>query len=1542
MKTNTIPAAHPSSVRSNWLQRALVAMLGLAVVTALPAQEVPITGATGAGSGLTVSIPNGYAQIKADDLGVMTTAGTIRWMRSWNGQEWKFNQHWESLSQNWSNLTGSTTGDQLQSSGSVAPSGCWVLVDEDWKPSNTEQFVSGVPVAAPMVPQRTAPFNRVMAETASDYPAPVLVSVDYATLCNGALAANGASGINTEAYRRINELHVGDTGRYAFNNRSILEKRAVLQLPSGSAVGIYSVLATGRLALAPETNARGFRWMDRAGEWIDYNTQGQVVAFGDRNNNVTWLQRDDTGRVLGVVDANGRVLFSIHYTGALITEVKDYPIAGLEGDLPQRSVKYSYDDSNRLVEVTDVRGNVVRYGYDFQNHITTITDQEGRTETLSYLNNTVKQRIAPDGSATDYVFEYDNVNKQFTSKITGPETGAGRRTEVMTHNRSGKLVRRMINGTLDEEVRYDTGARAEIWTNARGFVTRITRNEFDQVIEIAYPDGSTIKTSYSALHLQPTEVIDQLGVKTLYQYDTVGNLLKKVEAAGTPDERTTEMVRNAAGQMTEITVKGRTEANGTVTQDAVTKLDYDAQGGISRITDAEGHARLMSYNRAGQLAGLTDPLGHKTRVETDAAGNVTKTVNALGHSLGQQYDKVGNNIATTDERMKVVQARYDSLNRLVELVNAVGGIHKTQYNAYGLPVSMTDEDGRTRSAQFDSFLRITKEIDGMGNVTEFGYALDDGTQAGLPGSLSLPTEVKFPTYTQRQRYDALEMPTAQVVTNTGSQGTVDLPSGQTYDKRGLLTSETDANGKVTYYKYDALKRLAEITDRLGGKTGLHYDVRDNLIQVVDAKGNAHKFEYDRNGRTTREVRPMGEALSYRYDANGNMVEHTDPNGNRAVHTFDAADRTVGVKRYAPDGALVRSTTYTWDAASNLTAWSDTDHTRNQTSSAEATYDDANRKTHETVTYPGGYKLSYGYTYSAAGKKTSLTWPDGTNIGYGYSKHGELETVTIPNEGVISVNQFKWTQAAKITYPGGLTREASMDGLLNPERMNVRTAGQSVLDIADTWGKVQELKGEVRTDTFDGVSTTVVKTYSYDDELRLTTVTADTGGLFGINTESYTLDAVANRTAQGSVDGTWLYDSNNRLIRRGEGAEATDYAYDDSGNRILKTEAGNRQTRFVYDAQNRLIEVKDGANNLVARYGYDPLGRRIWKEQYRNRAGDPLAQAVRTYFLYADEGLIAEAGQHITLNSDASVSENGTPAVESQYGPRPGAPMLTGVLFIKTKSSNGQEIIAYYQHNHLQMPVLATDKSGVVVWSAIYEPFGRAVVNTPAATNERPTIDSKLRLPGQIEDEEAGLHYNYFRDYDPDLGRYLQRDPIELEGGVNVYVYVEGNPVNVFDPTGEVGVVGAVIGAGLDLGFQMLIEGKSLECVNWLQVGVAGAMGAVGAAGWNGTFNLSKGSMKASNVVRRYRRAHKVPGSHDVHHWMVEKGGTVGKRLPDRIRNHPANLHPIDRDIHRSIHNEFGPFSRWWHGTPEWAKAAQGSVAGGAIAEVADSECGCNE
>jgi RHS repeat-associated protein len=1376
------------------MNKPLVSFLTLALSALL---AWPTAHAEDSRNGLRVTLPNGYANVAVDDLRVASTAGAVRWTRHWDGQEWKFNPHWESLSQSWKNLTGSqsanttggTSGASTASSGGNG-GGCWVWVDDDWQPSTGSVVIGGVPQAGPMVPIRTTPFNRVMGEGDGDYPPPQRVSVDYAALCAG---SGGAGARDAEAIRKANELYLGEAGRYAFSNRTILEKRGVRQLPGASAAAQYAALATGAIALAPVDNAKGFRWIDRGGAWIDYNTQGQVVAWGDQNDNRVWMLRDLGGVLRGVADANGHVLYSLHYTGELVTEVRDYGVGA--GD-PGRSVKYAYDAHNRLVRVTDARGNASKYDYDAGNRIVAITDAEGRTEQLGYSGDTVKRRTAPDGAVTDYEFDYDDTNKQFGSKITGPETAAGRRVEDYTHNRVGKLVRTIVNGRTEAEVRYDTAARSRIVTNARGFTTRVSSNEFDQAVEIVHPDGAGEKRSYSAQHLGLTEEVDELGVKTRYQYDDKGRLAKKTEAAGSADARVTDYTRNSLGQITSVTSRGRTEANGTLTLDAVWLLEYDALGQLKKTTDPEANVRQYRYDHAGNLVGTTDPRGNATRYEVDAGGNLSKVSDALGRSRSYEYDKVGNLIVFTDARAKTVRAAYDAMNRRWQSSNAVGGVYKVQYNGQGLVVSETDEDGGTTLSEYDNFFALTKQTDALNNATQFGYQVADGSAAGLLGSLNQATEVIYPTFTRQTRFDRRERQTSESLKNSNAHGQETLTSSVGYDKRGQVTSELDANGNSRTRGYNAFGQQTEHVDALAGKTSYEYDARGNLLQVSDAKGNVHRFDYDRNDRVVKQTLPLGQSTRFGYDAAGNVVEKIDPLENKSSATYDTANRLVEIKQYKADGTLLRSSTLTLDANDNLAAWSDTDHVANKTSGSRATFDDANRKTGETVTYPGGHTLSYGYAYSAAGKKMQLAWPDGTQIAYGYSPHGMLASVTIPGEGAISVNRYKWTAAEQTALPGGGAQEKTYDGLLKLQTFKVKSpAQQSVLELSHQYGKVQELKKRSRTDTANNTSTTQSHGYQYDKEDRLAVATTDGGGLFGMDTEGFTLDAVANRVAHTKQSGAWLYDANNRLTRRGSGACGAPgvvcYEYDAAGNLGRQTE-GAKLTRYGYNASNQLVEVKDGAAQLVARYGYDPLGRRIWKEQYRDRSGAALAQARRTHFLYADEGLIAEASQSITLNADLSVTANGGAAITTQYGPRPDAMFGTGILFVKTQDSNGKDRYAYYHHDHLDTPIQATDKQGNVVWAARYEPFGRAQIVTPVATVDKPTITSNLRLPGQYEDQETGLHYNYHRDYDPQTGRYVQSDPIGLEGGINTYGYVGGNPVIRTDPLGLAWVCQGVV------------------------------------------------------------------------------------------------------------------------------------------------------
>ncbi len=149
-----------------------------------------------------------------------------------------------------------------------------------------------------------------------------------------------------------------------------------------------------------------------------------------------------------------------------------------------------------------------------------------------------------------------------------------------------------------------------------------------------------------------------------------------------------------------------------------------------------------------------------------------------------------------------------------------------------------------------------------------------------------------------------------------------------------------------------------------------------------------------------------------------------------------------------------------------------------------------------------------------------------------------------------------------------------------------------------------------------------------------------------------------------------------------------------------------------------------------------------------------------------------------------------------------------VAMIETTSATTE--IYYLYVDHLNTPRFAADASGTVVWRWDSDPFGNGAANEdPDADTDLVTIN--LRFAGQQFDAESGTHYNYFRDYDPVLGRYLQSDPLGLYDGLNTYVYVYSNPNKYIDPTGEYGLAGAGYGA------------------------IAGGIGGYISGGWQGAF-----------------------------------------------------------------------------------------------------------
>jgi len=242
-------------------------------------------------------------------------------------------------------------------------------------------------------------------------------------------------------------------------------------------------------------------------------------------------------------------------------------------------------------------------------------------------------------------------------------------------------------------------------------------------------------------------------------------------------------------------------------------------------------------------------------------------------------------------------------------------------------------------------------------------------------------------------------------------------------------------------------------------------------------------------------------------------------------------------------------------------------------------------------------------------------------------------------------------------------------------------------------------------------------------------------------ETYTYDPAGNRVGSADEPGPWQYDGNNALVGKGDYT----FDYDASGNRIL-CQLGAEIYHYHYDVLNQLTRIEDRNGQVLAEYGYDPFGRRIWKQ----------VDGVRTWFHYTDEGLAAE------------LDDSGT--VTRSYGFHPHSFGSSNPLFVK----QGEQF--YWILNDASgFPVRVVQPDGAVVWAGQHDSFGEVSVDYEV-------LRYLFRFPGQYYDAESNLYYNWHRYYDPDTGRYLSWDP--AEDGSNHYLYVENNPYIYVDPDGQ--------------------------------------------------------------------------------------------------------------------------------------------------------------
>lgn len=1125
-------------------------------------------------------------------------------------------------------------------------------------------------------------------------------------------------------------------------------------------------------------NSEGRKWVNvGTRHWAQFSVTGALLSWGIGNDLIGRALYDGPN-LRGYADVHGQEV--ITYTYNQFRELRFIE------DLRGNKVEYKYNVTGQIEEVIDPVGRRTRYEYDGSGNIIRkiVGDQnaagadannphgEQVSHTLAYFpNGQLRSMRDQNGEGSEYTYLYTPSTKIFTKT----ENASGNiRTVTTTHLEDG-LVGVSVNGS--NELRVIQLCEDSVIIDRHNRITYFDRDRIGRLHRITFPNGKEVKFEHTLANWPEQDKPwdsegKEWGVKaftnavgTRYEYirSRRGEILEAKETTRTGKVRTWRFGYDGFGNQTSYRVLVREQLVPDDLEDFHGKWVYDDFGNPIQFIDAQLNTWSFAYDARGNVTEITEPeFSSKWIFEHTPNGEITYAKDPAGFEQFFVYNSRGllkeyREVYASGEAA-VWRYSYSARGKVTRIVDPFEAEWTFEYDGAARLIAAVDPDGHTQRWTYDGIGRVKTAVDGNGVSISYDYF-----DTALPGAPEQPdnafgpiTRINYPTFSEELHYDLRQRLVARVLRpQTGEP----LAFRFAYDEEGRPTEVERPDGQKATFAYDGHGRLISETLPGWGTSTTEYAKQGREVRYRHPNGSETLQHFNTLGQLVLEERADGQtSVRYEYDRVGNLQRFFNSNDNLHRFIYGPGDRLLRLEvlTAADDPSPREAVDLSYNLRGDLLGYSDA-----ETSTAFAV-DKIGRVLSASTDY-GPFEKGHAYTYRANGLPASFTDPTGLTYQYLWDPADQLQGVVIPGEGSItySYNPTDWVQPQRITLPGGVTQDYTYDDLRRIERIHSKAPGGAT---------IQDFQySYLPTDLIESIETEYgAIRYGYDDGQRLTSVEHPT-----LPPEAYVYDEFGNRSpASGSP---WSYDANGALLSDGEAT----YEYDAQGNRVRKITASGT-THYFYDEGDSLVRVEEPLGSVVAEYGYDASGVRLWKEV----AGE------RTYFHYSSEGLVAEL--------DAA----GEPL--RTYAYEPGSEWSTSPLLLRDNGGS-----KFFHHDHLGTPHKLTSPGGAIAWSAQYTGFGAAHVGPGSATNP-------LRLPGQYFDPESGLHQNLMRDYDPGIGAYLTQDPYGLLTGPNRYAYAYGDPVHLYDPTGEAVPVIVVVAIAVKTGYDVVTTGfEALECADWL-------------------------------------------------------------------------------------------------------------------------------